>query len=68
MVLFDSFSYVKLMAGSTLFNFSAISSILMFQGRKISILSIYLKYEVLLGSLYLKGADSKNSRNRLIPR
>ena len=36
----------------------------MFWGRKISISSIYLKYVELLGSLYLKGPDSKNSRNR----
>ena len=36
----------------------------MFWGRKISISSIYLKYVVLLGSLYLKGPDSKSSRNR----
>ena len=63
MVLFDSFSYIKLMDGSTLFNFSVITSIFMFWGRKISISSIYLKCVVLLGSLYLKGPDSKNSRN-----
>ena len=67
MVLFDSFSYVKLLEGSTLFNFSAISAIFKFLGWKISISSIYLKYVVLLGSWYLKGPDSKNSRNRLIP-
>ena len=35
----------------------------MFWGRKISISSIYLKYVVLLDSQYLKGLDSKNSRN-----
>ena len=63
-VLLDSFSWVKLIEGSTLFILSEISSVLMFRGRKISISSIYLKYVVLLGSLYLKGPDSKNSRNR----
>ena len=28
------------------------------------ILSIYLKYVVLIGGLYLKGLDSKNVKNR----
>ena len=32
--------------------------------RKISMLSIYRKYVVFLGSLYLKGQKSKNSKNR----
>ena len=36
MVLFDSFLYVKLMEGSTLFNFSAIFLIFMFWDRKMS--------------------------------
>ena len=64
MRLLDYFSSVKLMEGSTLFSFSAISSILMFWCKKKSILSIYLKYVMLLGSLYLKRTDSKTSRNR----
>ena len=38
--------------------------IYIYWGRKISISLIYLKYVVLLGSLYSKGLDSKNSRNR----
>ena len=33
-------------------------------GRNISVSSIYLKYMKLIGSLYLKGLDSKNSRNK----
>ena len=57
MMLLDLFSLVKLMEGSKLFSFTTISSILMFWGRKISILLIYLKYVVLLGSLYLRGLD-----------
>ena len=65
MVLFDSFSYVNLMVGTTLFYFSAISSIFKFRGRKMrSISSIYLKYVVLMGSLYLQVPDSKNSKYR----
>ena len=57
MVLLDSFSWMNLMEGSTLFSFSVISSILMFWVRKISISSVYLKYAALLGSLFLKGQD-----------
>ena len=63
-MLLDSFLFMKLMEGSTLFSLSAISSIFMFCCWRISISSIYLKYVVLLCSLYLKGPDSKNSRNR----
>ena len=61
MGLLDSFSLVKFKEGSTLFSFSVISSILIFWSKKISISSIYFKYVVLLGGLYLKGPDSKNS-------
>ena len=63
-MLFNSFSHVKLTKGSTLFTFSVISSIFMFWGRKMNISSIYLHYVVLMGNLYLKGLDSKNSKNR----
>ena len=68
MVLLDSFLYVKLMEDSTLLNFSVIFSIFMFWNRKISISSIYLKYVVLLSSLYLKGPDSKKKMDGLISR
>ena len=58
---------MKLMEGSTLFSCSAISSILMFSGWKITISSIYLKYVVLLVSLFLKKLASKIlERDRLI--
>ena len=52
------------MEGSTLFNFSAICSIFIFSDKKMSISSMYLKYEVLMRNLYLKGLDSKNSKNK----
>ena len=61
MVLLNYFSLVKLMKDPSLFSFS---SIFMVWVRKISISSIYLKYVVLLVSLYLKGTYSKNYRNR----
>ena len=61
-VLLDSLLLGELMEGSTFLDFSAISSIFMFSGRKISISLIYLKYVVLLGSLYLNGPDSMRTR------
>ena len=64
MVLFDSFSLIKLMEGSPLFNFTAISSILLFWDRKKSIFSVFLKHVVLLRTPYLKGPDSKTSKSR----
>ena len=48
------------MEGLTLFNFSAIFSIFMFWGRKMSMSLKYLNYAALMGNLYLKGLDSKN--------
>ena len=42
MVLLDSFSYIKFMEDSTLFNFSAISYIFLFLVRKVCISPINL--------------------------
>lgn len=52
------------MVGSTEFSFLAMCSISVFVGRRINMSSMYLKYVQLLGSLYLKGPDSRNSRKR----
>ena len=58
MVLFNSFSVLKLMEGSTLFIFSSICSIFMFWDRKRSTSSIYLKYVALIDNLDAKGQNT----------
>ena len=52
------------MVGSTEFILSVMCSISVFAGRRINMSSMYLKYVQLLGSLYLKEPDSRNSRKR----